>query len=92
MRSRAQTIGPDVLGIPSNAGPPGDPDSIAGRKSYREHKQEAIAGFERRYLTELLSQHRGNVTHAARAAGKERRELGKRLKKHGFDPGAFRDG
>jgi DNA-binding NtrC family response regulator len=92
MRCRAQVIGPDVLDISSNGGPPGEPDSIVGWKSYRELKQEAIAAFERRYLTELLSRHRGNITHAARAAGKERRELGKLLKKHGVDPGAFRDG
>jgi DNA-binding NtrC family response regulator len=58
--------------------------------TYRARKQEAIATFERSYLTDLIAQHGGNVTHAARTAGKDRRELGKLLKKHGVDPRAFR--
>jgi DNA-binding NtrC family response regulator len=45
--------------------------------------------FERDCLIRLLTQYRGNVSHAAHAAGKERRELGKLLKEHQFDPKAF---
>jgi DNA-binding NtrC family response regulator len=57
---------------------------------YRALKRDAIATFDRRYLTDLLATYRGNVTHAARAAGKDRRELGKLLKKYGLDPRAFK--
>ena len=32
---------------------------------------------------------RGNVTHAARLAGKERRDLGRLLKKHQILPSAY---
>jgi DNA-binding NtrC family response regulator len=45
--------------------------------------------FERDFLVRLLTQYRGNVSHAAHAAGKERRELGKLLKKHQLDLKAF---
>jgi DNA-binding NtrC family response regulator len=66
-------------------------DRLPGRVSrYQSVKRETIAAFERSYLTELMEVHRGNVTHAARAAGKDRRELGKLLRKHGVDPQAFR--
>jgi transcriptional regulator of acetoin/glycerol metabolism len=41
-----------------------------------------IADFEKRYLTELLRVHQGNVTHAAQQAGKDRRALGRLIKKH----------
>ncbi len=53
-------------------------------------KRATIEGFERNYLLRLMSTHRGNVSEAARAAGKERRELGKLLKKHQLDAKSFR--
>jgi DNA-binding NtrC family response regulator len=53
-------------------------------------KRQAIESFERAYLTRLMSEHQGNVSRAARAAGKERRELGKLLKKCRIDPRSFR--
>jgi hypothetical protein len=37
----------------------------------------------------FLTEHRGNVNRAARTAGKERRDLGKLLKRHGLDPRQF---
>ncbi len=36
-----------------------------------------------------MATHRGNVTQAARDAGKDRRELGKLLKKHHIDPHSY---
>jgi DNA-binding protein Fis len=48
-----------------------------------------LAAFERQYLVQLMSDWRGNVSRAARAAGKERRDLGKLLKRHGLDPRQF---
>jgi DNA-binding NtrC family response regulator len=59
-------------------------------RTFRALKQETIATFERRYLERVMYEHRGNVTHAAVATGKERRELGRLLKKHHIDPQAFR--
>ena len=61
----------------------------AGR-SFHALKQETIATFERKYLERVMHEHRGNVTHAAQATGKERRELGRLLKKHRIDPQSFR--
>jgi DNA-binding NtrC family response regulator len=53
-------------------------------------KRNAIARFEREYLTQLMTEHSGNITQAANAAGKERRDLGKLLKKHRLDPSEFK--
>jgi len=53
-------------------------------------KRELVEAFERNYLTRLLADHRGNVSEAARVAGKERRDLGRLLKKHGLNPKLFR--
>jgi DNA-binding NtrC family response regulator len=55
----------------------------------RMMKQQVIEVFEKDYLTRLMSDHHGNVTKAARTAGKERRELGKLLKKYHINAREF---
>jgi DNA-binding NtrC family response regulator len=58
--------------------------------SFKAMKQKTIEAFEREYLKRLMHEHQGNVSHAAEAAGKERRELGKLLKKYQIDLKQFR--
>jgi DNA-binding NtrC family response regulator len=57
--------------------------------SFKAMKQKMIETFEKNYLSRLMREHRGNVSHAAAAASKERREFGKLLKKHQIDPRSF---
>ena len=54
---------------------------------FADAKARAIADWERQYLTQLMDSADGNVTAAAELAGKERRALGKLLKKHGIGAG-----
>ena len=68
-------------------------DVPAGESSaidYNAAKAAALADFDRRFLRALLEQTRGNVTWAARVAHKERRALGKMIRKYGFRPELFR--
>ena len=58
-------------------------------RSFKITKQRMIESFEREYLSRLMLRHNGNVSHAAVAAGKERRDLGKLLKKYQIDPKQF---
>jgi DNA-binding NtrC family response regulator len=58
-------------------------------RSYKTQKRRILDAFDRQYLLRLMSSHRGNVSRAAREAGKERRDLGKLLKRHGLDPRQF---
>jgi two-component system response regulator GlrR len=51
---------------------------------------EARLGFDRRYLISVLRATAGNVTAAARMAGRNRTEFYKLLAKHGLEPAAFR--
>ena len=44
-----------------------------------------MEAFDREYLIRLLAEHQGNVSRAAEAAGKERRDLGKLLKRYGLE-------
>jgi DNA-binding NtrC family response regulator len=49
---------------------------------FRAAKLEAIQTFERRYVKQLMEKHEGNVTRAAREAGKDRRAFGRLAKKY----------
>lgn len=79
-----------ILSIPSPAGheerrQQPDRRGIDVDIGFAAAKARVVNDFEKRYLQALLTRSRGNVTQAARLAGKERRALGKLLKKHGLD-------
>jgi len=73
---RAEEI--DLPGVPARGGRP------AAAESFQHAKARAIEQFERGYLVELLAAYGGNVTRAARKAGKERRAFQRLLRKHGL--------
>jgi DNA-binding NtrC family response regulator len=56
----------------------------------RQAKANMIQNFELNYLTKLLALHHGNITHAAKASGKQRSALQRLLRKHSLDPNSFR--
>jgi DNA-binding NtrC family response regulator len=49
---------------------------------FRTARTKAIESFERAYVEQMLEKHHGNVTQAAREAGKERRAFGRLVKKY----------
>jgi len=51
----------------------------------REAKAQAVSQFERTYLTNLLTEYHGNISRAAKVAGKERRSFQRLLQKHGLN-------
>jgi two-component system response regulator GlrR len=59
--------------------------------NFGQAKARAIEEFERSYLSRALAQSGGNVSAAARTAGKERRAFGRLLKKYGIGRGVFTD-
>ncbi len=91
--SQANLIEVKDLGIPSATESQQNlPVTIVSTEecSFKVMKQRMIETFERDYLYRLMREHQGNVSQAALAAGKERRELGKMLKKYQIDPNQFR--
>ncbi len=84
-------IGADDLNLVNQGGTwsAGVPRDAMSLGPFRMAKEQAIAQFERDYLCDLLACAQGNVSLAARMAGKERRTLGRLLKKHGLDPHQF---
>lgn len=78
--SEYETVKVEDLPIPL-----GQSSGDSNGSSFAKRKALAIEEFEKHYLTELLRIHRGNVTHAAQEAGKDRRALGRLIKKHRID-------
>lgn len=60
-------------------------------ESFQRAKKRVVDTFERHYLESLLLRHRGNVTHAASAAKKNRRAFFELIRKHGIDASSHRD-
>ncbi|RMH31554.1 MAG: sigma-54-dependent Fis family transcriptional regulator [Nitrospirae bacterium] len=58
-------------------------------RSLSHAKSLAIAQCERTYLTAVLMAHRGNISRAAQAAGKDRRSFQRLIKKYGLDRRVF---
>jgi two-component system response regulator GlrR len=61
-----------------------------GTESFRAAKARVVADFERSYIEQLLAAYRGNVTHAARFAKKNRRAFFELMRKHKIQPETFR--
>lgn len=66
------------------------PDDAEELPAYAQARLRAIEEFDRLYLSALLRRTRGNVSRAARLACKERRALGKLIKRYSISPAAFR--
>jgi len=78
------------LGLKDLALPVSLPGAAPSR-SLREAKTAAIRQFEKSYLYNLLLSHQGNITRAAKSAGKKRQTLQKLLRKYGFERHAFQN-
>ena len=52
--------------------------------------REAREKFERKYLIQVLTAVKGNVSRAAEMAGKDRAEFYRLLRKHALAPSAFK--
>jgi DNA-binding NtrC family response regulator len=63
-----------------------DVDRFSHPHRFAEARSLVIESFERRYVEEMLARHDGNITRAAREAGKERRAFGRLVKKYDIDP------
>lgn len=81
--SRALILGADDIALPVST------TAQAAVNSLRVAKLSTVQAFEREFLVNLLAKHRGNVTHAAKAAGKERRTFQRLLRKHNLSRDAF---
>jgi DNA-binding NtrC family response regulator len=67
-----------------------EPAATTVNLNYRSAKAAALAEFDRAYLRSLLARTSGNITAAAHLASKERRALGRMIRKYGLRPDLFK--
>ena len=70
----------------------GEQGSIESPLPFQEAKKKVIDDFERAYLIATLVANGGNISRAARAAGKDRKSFWELLCKHGIEASRFRHG
>jgi DNA-binding NtrC family response regulator len=65
--------------------------SLMGKQSssLRDAKKQNVDQFEKSYLITLMHSAKGNVSHAAKSAGKQRRSLQRLLQKYGIQRQSF---
>ena len=83
---RDMNLLPRGIAVPASAQHGG-----AKLSDFRSMKRHAVESFERSYLAQLMAEHKGNITIAARFCGKERRDLGRLLKKYHLSAKAFQE-
>ncbi|HEY7768654.1 sigma-54 dependent transcriptional regulator, partial [Longimicrobium sp.] len=59
--------------------------SFSADQPFHEAKNDAITVFEKEYLRDLLNRHNGNISHAARTAGIDRKTIHRMLTKYELD-------
>ena len=82
--SASQVLGEADLDLPE------DTVAVAAQVSLRTAKAQIVAQFERSFIEQLLAAHRGNVTHAALSAGKNRRAFFALMRKYRIEAARFR--
>lgn len=76
--------GNELLLGSQHVAPPVQDAAPLSTSRFREAKAHVIAKFERDYVREMMNLTKGNVSQAARFAGKERSAFGRLLRKHGM--------
>ena len=67
-------------------------EAPSGTEPFNVAKARAVAQFERAYVVALLERTNGNLSLAARVARKDRSDIGRLVRKHGFDRSRSFDG
>lgn len=80
--AESMLITPDDLGVTRVHG-------TAATTTFNEKRKGMIESYERTLLEDALRVSEGNVTHAAKALGKDRRVVGRMMKRYGIDRRSF---
>jgi len=90
MQRAALLSGAEILHAADLELPEGKSRDVLRDESLRRAKSFIIGEFERSYVANLLARHQGNITQAAKAAGKDRRTLQRLVRKYSLDRASFK--
>jgi DNA-binding NtrC family response regulator len=90
MLRRALLNESEILGAADIELPKARSRELLARETLRRAKSLVIGDFERGYLSKLLAEHNGNISQAARAAGKDRRTLQRLVRKYSLKRESFK--
>ncbi|HKY02759.1 MAG TPA: sigma-54 dependent transcriptional regulator [Burkholderiales bacterium] len=82
--AEGRALGPEDINLNETGG------VTNGVESLRVAKARVVQNFERAYIEQVLAFHAGNVTHAAKAAQKNRRAFFELMRKYHIDPTHYR--
>lgn len=68
---------------------PEDIDLPSELDTFKEEKSKIVERFEQNYVTKLLSLHEGNITHAAKTAGMDRKNFWQLMRKYKISSQGF---
>lgn len=80
----SQVLKPEDFALPKSDRP------MSESALFRKGKSLAIGNFERSFIARLLTAHGGNISQAAKAAGKDRRSFQRLINKYGLDRQTFK--
>jgi two-component system response regulator GlrR len=81
---RAVVLADSPVLLPHHLALDGGADPAPPPATLREAKQQIVCRFEREYIQDVLARCDGNITRAAREAGKHRRAFFELMRKHGI--------
>ncbi len=65
---------------------------VSGEITFKDAKERWVASFEREYIANLLIEHKGNISHAARGADIDRKYFRKLMRKYDIDASIGKEG
>jgi transcriptional regulator with GAF, ATPase, and Fis domain/tetratricopeptide (TPR) repeat protein len=85
--AKGDVIRPEEIELDTQSASRADDASADATKTWNDAKES----FARRYLKDVLARANGNISLAARESGMLRQAFQRLLKRHGVDPGSYRD-
>jgi DNA-binding NtrC family response regulator len=79
--------GPEIQAADLRVGQPARTVELSGTPTFREAKQQAVAAFERDFISRALRHHHGNITKAAEEMGLHRQQLQQKIRELGLKTG-----